>query len=181
MRPLLLALLIGVGAGACRKTHDSARPRAAALSPVALDLVVSQSPADELRVVVTIRNPSARAIWMNGRLAVNDRRSLPVAREVWFELTEEDGTDVGTHCVIDNPAAHAEDYVVVKPAASLRASYSLDCFDLSAGKYRIVAFYGDGNPHPPPAPAGSVGLRQQLVSPPRTFEIAPWRSEPSPP
>jgi hypothetical protein len=123
--------------------------------------------------VVTVTNPTPTPIWMNGRMASNDRRSIEVEREVWFELTRESGSEVGSHCVIDNFPPHDEDYVVLKPGSSVRKTYSLRCFDLSPGKYRVIAFYLDGNPKPPPGPPGTLALRDMLVSPQRTLEIKP--------
>ena len=46
------------------------------------------------------------------------------------------------------------------------------CYTIDApGVYKLMAFYKDGNPHPPAAPAGAVHLSQELQSEEASFEI----------
>ena len=176
MRVVRCLALIGLATG-CRKGSEGAAPTppgaTAALSSPTLELAVSQPPDDELRIELTVLNRTSGPLWMNGRMASNHRRSLEFEREVWFELTRENGDEVPFHCVVDNLPPHDEDYIVLRPGSSLKRSFSLNCFDLSPGRYRIIGFYMDGNPHPPRPPAGAVPLREMLVSAQRRFEVRP--------
>jgi len=61
----------------------------------------------------------------------------------------------------------------LKPNETIRQTELLNgCYTIDApGVYKLMAFYKDGNPHPPAAPAGAVHLSQELQSEEASFEI----------
>jgi hypothetical protein len=119
-------------------------------------------------------NASDYPLWVNKRLTLNSDEAARVSREVSIKILGPNNTPVPYHCVTDVALPKADDYVVLAPHDRLRRVDEMDCFDLSSpGTDLLMARYKDGNDEPPPAPAGTTYLSDELESPKITLAIVP--------
>lgn len=161
---MLLRLLVLVLVTACRPKSSSVDSGNAVPTVVQLELSAVRYEGRELSGTIRVVNRTKSPQWMNARLAINAAEEPPPYRDVWFLIRNEQGTTVQNDCMVTRGGAENSDYAVLKPGKDVSRAFSLNCFELTPGEYRIEAHYRDGNATPPPAPAGTVRLAGELIS-----------------
>ena len=138
-----------------------------------MTLEVVRSPGSPANLVIRVRNGGDAPVWWNARALLNAPHAPAAHRELWLEVTAEDGTEVPFACKVNAGAAKADEYRLLAPGAAHDVAINLEyCHDLAGGgRFRVVAHYRDGAPSPPPAPAGAVALTTELVSAPVTLDL----------
>ena len=121
---------------------------------------------------VSLTNVSSKNLWVNGRMLLNREDDRPEVREVWILVQGPKGF-VQLECYKRTRDVDDTDYRLLKPNETIRQTELLnDCYTIETpGVYKLMAFYKDGNPRPPAAPAGAVHLSQELQSEEASFEV----------
>jgi hypothetical protein len=125
------------------------------------------------KIVATfeLHNQTDHPLWINKRLAFNDRTVPPELRETWIDVKALDGGRDEPDCVSRFLLATDADYAVLPAGGVILSRDTVTCLNLSAGRYLLVAHYRDGNARAPYAPAGAVWLGKELWSVPVAVEI----------
>jgi hypothetical protein len=133
----------------------------------AMTLEVVRSPGSS-NLLIRVRNGGDAPVWWNARALLNAPHAPAAFRELWLEVTADDGTEVPFNCKVNAGEAKVADYELLAPGAAHDVAVNLwCCYDLTrGGRFRVVAHYRDGAPSPPPAPAGTVALTTEVVSAP---------------
>lgn len=133
-----------------------------------MTLEVVSSPASPANLLIRVRNGGDAPVWWNARALLNAPHAPAAFRELWLEVTADDGTEVPFNCKVNAGEAKVEDYELLAPGAVHDVAVDLEyCYALArGGRFRVVAHYRDGTPSPPPAPPGAVALTRELVSAP---------------
>jgi len=123
----------------------------------------------EIRLV----NHTNANLWINSRMALERFSDLSDHRELWLQVRGPDGAEVPLECIKNIRPASSENYRVIRPGEHASHTEMLtSCFALDKpGVYTIVAFYQDGNPDPPPSPAGATYVSSLIQSAPVMFEV----------
>jgi hypothetical protein len=131
------------------------------------------SPGRPTSLLARFRNRGDAPVWWNARALLNRPHAPAAFRELWLEVTADDGTEVPFNCKVNAGEAKVADYELLAPGAAHDVAINLEyCHDLAGGgRFRVVAHYRDGAPSPPPAPAGAVALTTELVSAPVTLDL----------
>jgi len=143
-----------------------------ARAPV-MTLEVVPSPGRPANLLIRVRNGAEPPVWWNARALLNAPHAPAAHRELWLEVTAEDGTEVPFNCKVNAGEAKVEAYELLAPGAAHDVAVNLEyCYDLArGGRFRVVAHYRDGASLPPPAPAGAVALTTELVSAPVMLDL----------
>ncbi len=138
-----------------------------------MTLEVVRSPGSPANLSIRVRNGGDAPVWWNARALLNAPHAPAAFRELWLEVTADDGTEVPFNCKVNAGEAKVEDYELLAPGAAHDVAVNLEyCYDLArGGRFRVVAHYRDGAPSPLPAPAGAVALTTELVSAPVTLDL----------
>ena len=143
-----------------------------------LTMPLAQRPAGHaISTEISITNVSSRSLWVNARMALNAEGDPVSFRDIWVSVLGPDKREIPFSCFVRIGPPEPSDYRILKPGESIRRTEVIsDCYATDKpGTYRMVAFYKDGNPSPPSAPAGAVHLSRELQSDEASVEVAPNR------
>jgi hypothetical protein len=131
------------------------------------------SPGRPTRLLARFRNEGKAHVWWNARALLNRPHAPAAFRELWLDVTADDGTELPFNCKVNAGEARVGDYELLAPGATHDVAVDLeDCYALArGGRIRVVLHYRDGTPSPLPAPAGAVALTAELVSAPLTLDL----------
>jgi hypothetical protein len=174
-----VSILIFSGAlSACSRRDSDVRSEVQARGrdrPVAmLTLSVPRShfvEGEKIIAMFSVRNVAGHPLWINRRLAFNDKTAPAELREVWIDVSRPDGGQNYPDCVSRSLPATDADYALLASAEVISTRETINCLNLSAGQYLIVAHYKDGSTRPPYPPNGAAHLAAELLSPPVTLEV----------
>lgn len=133
-----------------------------------LELIIPSGEVESGQIVkftAKLVNTSGHRLWINKRLGFNDEHAPRQLREIWLRVRGPDNRAIGNGCIGNFPDVSAGDYAVFEPGQSFSKEYDLACFSMRPlGRYQIMAFYQDGQEHPPLPPEGVPPLAIEIKS-----------------
>jgi hypothetical protein len=145
---------------------------------LSLTMVDSKVPlGGNVVVKVKLTNHTNGNVWINSRMLLNAVSWPSELREVWIMLQDPDNHPVSFDCLKNIWPMDDSGYRVLAPGKSVEDVDILsDCFRFDRpGKYKLAAFYQDGQKTPPRPPPGSIYVSQLLESAPTEVEIVGTR------